>query len=195
MKDHRPFRLRARLAMVGIALSVGGAVAAGFYADRMPMWLGIALPLVCLLACFFYFVPEAITNTYEGRRRERLARGEGVLARWTVDPETWRRTGERCLQAGAQRDAPRNSIVAYDQPPAGGMEVAVLDNAIFVGDEFHALEPDHGITVRVEDGWIGFDPWHQEGDNWMVRVPIARGAEAQAQRVAAHFQAAMARRG
>jgi hypothetical protein len=69
-----------------------------------------------------------------------------------------------------------------------------MEDALFIGDQLHALVPSHGVTVSVEDGWIGFDPWHQEGDNWMFRVPIARGAEADAQRAAAHFQALMAAR-
>ena len=194
MKDPRPFRRRARLALAGIAASIAGAAAALFHAERMPAWLGVGLAFVALVACFFVFIPTAIMDTYEARRRERLARGEGVLARWTVDADTWRRTGERCLLAGTGRDALRNSITAYDAPPEG-VEVAVLENALFVGDVLHGLEPSHGLTVTVEDGWIGFEAWHQEGDNWMLRVPIARGAEADAQRAAAHFQALMAARG
>lgn len=141
----------------------------------------------------------AATKHVEVRHRDRLARGDDVLARWSVDPDTWGRFDaaerERCAQgATGELDLP-------DVAPVRPVDVIVGRGAVQVGDALHPV-PEHGnpevVSARLVDdrGRVAFVElalrFHPvdvgyEARHAFLRFPVPDGSLGAARTVVAHF--------
>ncbi|MDF1504383.1 hypothetical protein [Roseisolibacter sp. H3M3-2] len=129
------------------------------------------------------------------RALDRMRRGEGVLAQWTVDPARWALFVAHARQLAAQPGARANMLALPDAPPALGYRVTVSEDAIRLEEEFEPMRRD--AEARVAGAVLEFRQLVQLGkrmDWWTYRLPIGAGAEADAGRVAAHYAASRARR-
>ena len=187
-----PHRTRARWlaaslagwAMLGIAL---------LQSDGPPSWVVLTCAVVGLHGGLIFGV-FALQAHGEARTLDRLRRGEGVLARWTVDPARWGVFLEHARQLAAAPGAHASMLALPSTPPATGYEVTVSEEAIRVAEEFAPMRRD--AMVSVAGAVLEFHQLVQVGRSvawWTYRVPIAAGAERDAERVAAHYAAARAR--
>lgn len=137
------------------------------------------------------------------RAQAALARGDAVLARWRVDAADWR----AFLEAdGAAADAGElANELAAGEPPDGGIEIVVGEEAIDVGGSVHVL-PRHGapevLEATLRDGGGGPDiaelrlrhpPSPRSGGGMSpatytrLAFPIGRGAWRDARRAIGHY--------
>lgn len=131
----------------------------------------------------------ALIRVGDARRFARMARGEGVIARWTVDPRSWRAFVEMSRAMDRQENAEGNRLDLTREPPDLGVEVVVGDNAICVGGDFHSLAKN--ATVSIHPSWMEFRELVAGGETQtvavVVRFPMAPGAEHHAQRIQDHY--------
>lgn len=109
------------------------------------------------------------------RRQRRPLRGQGVIARWTIDPARWERFRQESRHWDQQPDVRPNNVNLAQPAGPDGLLVIVTDNAIMIGADLHALEKD--VAVRVHSDWIEFDQAirnpHGPGWHLVLRVPLA----------------------
>lgn len=121
----------------------------------------------------------------EGKRYRRLKAGEGVIARWTVDPTRWKWfRGES--QGWDKREGVRPNLVNLDQTPGpSGIEIVVTGDAILIGQDFRPLEKN--VAVRSYPDWMEFHYTilRPKGPVWHVnlRIPLAPDGPAQADQI------------
>lgn len=156
--------------------------------------LGISGILTAPIA-FIYVLIKAVDT----RRLDRLLRGDGVIARWQVDAASWqafvRNEETHDLQPGR-----RANLLSYrDMPASGDVEIIVGRDALLIGGEFHAMSR-RGLANLYGPHWLPGSPACIQFDltafvsggthamRWVLRFPVARGAEHQARQVIAHFQ-------
>lgn len=124
----------------------------------------------------------------EARRLARMRRGEGVIARWTLDPTAWREHVEQCRS----RPVPEQErIICFGEtcePSTGGVEVVFTEDSVWVGDHFLDLGGGRNPEARLYDAWIDFSFGNSEGADF-IRVPVAQRARREAERVERHFNA------
>src|SRR5688572_21870867 len=140
MRDTVPIRRRGWLALFGsgllLAIVVGTFVWHDFDAPGAPGSL-VTVAILSLLMCgALYLACSGGMDLFEARRFGRLARGEGVIARWRLDAEAWhQRLLERRALDYAQPGIGRSFHVMRGDPPAAGVEIVVSEDAVFVGPE------------------------------------------------------------
>ena len=138
------------------------------------------------------------------RALEGLTRGEEIIARWRVDPVTWRAFVKDVGKLGPLYE----TVSPGDSVPDGGIEVIVGENAVQVGDGIVAL-PRHstpevtGAALHTSEvswrpsfvelglyypgGGSGASGVPRAGVRTVLRFPVAPDALADAQRVVAHY--------
>lgn len=130
----------------------------------------------------------------EAKRLSRLRAGQGVIARWTVDPVRWdwfRRHSEEWDQREGVRP---NGANLKQTPGKTGIEVVVAKDGILIGNDFYPLEKDVAITVRSD--WMEF---HQiipkpkgPAFHLVLRLPLAPGSEHLAAEIQRTYRSARA---
>ena len=121
-----------------------------------------------------------------------LKRGERPIARWTVDAETWRAFVELNGALDGQKGAVPNSAPRSDLPTTG-VEIVVAPDGICIGPDFYGM-----TRLSAEDDfyWLPGPPQYFEFrtiirgksiHRFLLRFPIARGAEDQAELTRVHF--------
>lgn len=188
---HQPARKRNLAAAVLVALLVTLALA---YAFSVPRPTLIVLTTVTATAASIAAIFTVMLHVDAGRL-DRLQRGEGVLARWTVTPEQWARFGANSREWDTRPGIGANTVDLAQAAEAGGITITVSDNALLVGRDFYSLE--RSTKVRVYDHWMEFNTYNPgtaktSGRHLIQRVPVAPGAEAAAQRIAQHYTQAYA---
>ena len=129
----------------------------------------------------------------EAARLIRLRAGEGVLARWTIDPSRWAWFRSHS-GAWDKRDGvlPNDADLAQD-PGTHGIDVVVTRDAILIGKDFTPLERDVRITVRAD--WMEFYqviPKPRGAPLRIVlRLPLQPGRESLAAEVAQAYKQAL----
>ena len=74
--------------------------------------------------------------------------------------------------------------------PSTGVDVIVCEEAVFVGmEEWHPIFAAVGIRAAVQGSWLVLE-WDTDEGASLVRVPVARTAQFDAERVARHFNSA-----
>ena len=127
-------------------------------------------------------------NAHDAGHFARLERGEGVLARWTVDAETWRGLAEE--RARLERGTRQSSPATRQESPPSGIEVVVCEDAVYIGrDEWSPMFAAVGIRATLQGSWLILE-WATDESDSLVRVPVAPTAHADAERVARHFNSA-----
>ena len=191
MRDFRRNSRIAALAFTGSALLLATQVAIyGWYDFDAPTAPGSTVTVTILSVLMLGMIVLGVIGgmeAFEAQRFGRLARGEGVIARWTIDAQAWRqRVAERRL-LDAQPGVRPTSFIIDPDAPAGDVEIVVSNDAVFVGpDAMQPLFEEFGIGAHVQDSWLEFD-WDDNDSGFVVRVPIAPGAEAVAGMVVLYF--------
>jgi hypothetical protein len=167
------------------------ALALVFQAPRTTL---IALGTLGGLAAFVAAIFTVMLHR-DVARFNRLKRGEGVLATWTVAPEQWARFGASSREWDKRPGVGSNTVDLAQAAGAGGIAVTVSDNALLVGTDFYSQEKN--TQVRVYDTWMEFNTYNPgsaktSGRHLIQRVPVAPGAEAAARRIAQHYTEARA---
>ena len=123
-----------------------------------------------------------------------LQRGERPIARWTVDAETWRAFMELNDALDRQKGAVRNSAPRNDLPPTTtDVEIVVAPDGVCIGPDFYRMK-----SLSAEDSfyWLPGPPQYfefrtiirgQSIHRFLLRFPIARGAQDQAELARVHF--------
>ena len=128
--------------------------------------------LTLLMLLFIVLLVAGGMNAHEAACAGRIERGEGVHARWTVDPKSWQELGEqrRALdqEPGAIRTYPPMPI----ESPPGGVEIIICRDGLFIGPEFrHPLPPLPVLQPRLVDHWLELDCLEAMPSH-VVRLPV-----------------------
>lgn len=191
---HQPARKRNLAAAVLLGALVILAVVQAIPGPRQHQpWL-VILTALAVAAALFAATFTLLLHVDVGRFN-RLKRGEGVLATWTVAPEQWARFGASSREWDTRPGIGANTVDLAQAAEAGGIGITVSDNALLVGRDFYSLEKS--TKVRVYDTWMEFNTYNPgtaktSGRHLIQRVPVAPGAEASAQRIAQHYSQAYA---
>lgn len=132
-------------------------------------------------ACFVSLFGLVGTIGYQvaHQRRQRLVRGERLLARWTVSPDEWKtfRENERRRET-AGRD---NVVTARSASEASGIDVVITEESLMVDDDFYHL----GSEMRGLQ-WLPESPpcldftmvtTGKRSVTWHIRFPATAGTE------------------
>jgi hypothetical protein len=153
---------------------------------------------------------SAMLRHAETRAWESLRRGEDIIARWRVDSRSWR---EFLALKQVSREAGflPNELMLYLRKdiPANGVEVIVSRNGIEIDGAFHHLpargtpEVTHAaLDDRVQPACIELGLYYPRGGygasgiprpsrRTVLRFPVARGAQRDAERVVAHYSGSL----
>ena len=137
------------------------------------------------------------------RAKERLARGEDIIARWRVEAEDWQRFVATDPQWSSHANGRLNEFIPSEAPEPNGVEVIVGKAAVQIGDSIHRvpLRSTPEITeARLHDGTppvielLLYYPAYAGPSTvnparyTALRFPVGRGATADARQVVAHFR-------
>ncbi len=127
------------------------------------------------------------------REMNRMQRGEGIVARWTVDETTWRAFVKLNARLTEEQGLYWQNIGhIFETVPSDGIEVVVTDRAVCVGDDIQLLS---GASSGIL--WADGPPPYMEFRGsyysksgvrrWALRFPTVPGAEGEAAKVRSHF--------
>jgi hypothetical protein len=193
MRDTGPMRRRGWLALSGSALVLATVVAGiGWYdfdAPGAPGELASASILALLMFGGIFLACMGGMELFEARRFDRMARGEGVIARWHVDVEDWRQCMVKRRALDDARPDLRGSFhVMHGDPSPAGVDIVVSEDAVFVGPEaMHPLFKEFGNRAQLQDGWLELTSRADDSD-FVLRLPVTPGAEAEAGKVVRYFR-------
>ena len=115
----------------------------------------------------------------EARRLVRLRSGQGVLARWTIDPARWAWFRHHSNEWDKLKGVRPNDVDFAQDAGEAGIEVVVTRDGILIGEEFRPLEKDVRITVRAD--WMEFFQTIPKPDgqpiHMVLRLPLQPGRE------------------
>ena len=112
-------------------------------------------------------------------------KGETILARWVVDAAALHNfVRETRLRQKRFSSVPKDLLkeCVKQAASAGGLEVVVREDAVFVGEWG---SPNWFYAVQVHDTWMQF----MGDEGYHIPVPLAPGAKAEAERIAAIYWA------
>ena len=185
------------------AVAIAGVVAMAAGGIGGEAWFARDLVVGLLTFGFFALLVGGIFGaTLHGQLRQyaKLRRGEDVLAKWRVDPDTWQAFVQ---QEREWRDAGfvPNELAIPAKVPAAGVEVIVGRGAVLVGDSLHVI-PEHGNPEvlsallddsRLRNSFVALELLHHAtraghaSTRTSLRFPVADGSLAAARAVTAHF--------
>jgi hypothetical protein len=120
----------------------------------------------------------------EARERARMERGEGVLARWTLDATLWQEFVR--LNKGTivlPRIDGKRSLSADFR-----VEVVFAEDAIYVDGDCYSMNRGWSTAATLEPAFIELVQGGQDYHTPM-RIPIPPGSRSDAERIALHFNA------
>ncbi|MEO8160861.1 MAG: hypothetical protein ABI588_05525 [Arenimonas sp.] len=140
------------------------------------------------------------------KAKRKLARGDGILARWHLSAAQWRAFLALDAERNAQGERRRNEFSPREEIPEQGVDIVVGDEAIQIDGSLHVL-PRHGSPEvtrfdfddsRVRAPVIEFDLTYPGGGHGasgvpqaptysLLRFPVPEGGQVEAQRIVAHF--------
>mgnify|MGYP001614553028 CR=1 FL=1 len=188
------------LGLAGIALVIAGVIDVRIHNGNGAPWLVLGMfPALLGPIAFFHYVRHA------GRVRA-MRRGEGLIARWTVPADAFRRFREAEARIPA-----RSVIVNYYRPPESipeaGVEVRFADSGVLIGEGYFplsatgsrrvecvrhaeavpdALEFSIGLVSRARTSSVTSQSTRTL---YVLRVPVARDAGHAANAVLRHYRA------
>jgi len=184
---------------IGAAALLWGILAGGEGLAGVAIAIGL---LLCILFTLFLF-----NFVWAVRLTDAMKRGDRVIARWTVPPETLEefRANEKALNdAGRPND--------YRLPrkiPPGGLEVIFSPDAAMIGETFFGLAktglarfnwiqivPGNPLSIAfgmaMTSGRTGSAGATLTAQQSELRIPVARTANDEARKVLAHYTAVTA---
>lgn len=190
---------------VNLAIGAGG-LASGVAAFRLP-GVGEALQVVLIVAAstgLLIGICGTIMCWLYGRTQAALRRGDGVMARWRVDPAAW--PGFLSLEKwmAAPKDAWPNAFTLPKGAETKSLEVIVGQEGVLIGDDVFRLPRRStpqvtGAGLRAEPGtpvcvelWLYFPPTPNRfgtspARRLVLRFPTSPTAEAEAARIVTYY--------
>ncbi len=147
---------------------------------------GLAIAsFITAIGGFSFFVFYQVTI----RQRERLLRGERLLARWTLTEDLW---SLFAAQQATWNDGTKNAITLRDDRSRQGVPVVITEEALMVEDDFHHLGDLRALTWH-ESAPSYFDfrmVTHTKSSaiHWHLRVPASQDDPPAMRRVWDYFQ-------
>ena len=139
----------------------------------------------------------------------RLRAGQGVIARWTVPPESWRAFVAAERQRNAVPRERRNALVIRDSIPPEGVEVVVGRTEVMIDGFYESLRQFIAINKLVAFEWVDGSPaclesrlyrGHVQSSPFkaspihrVLRFPVADDAHEAGRAVLAHFRSGLER--
>ncbi len=165
--------------------------------------VAVALGLLAVI-----FGPLLMINFYWAVRIvRRMRRGEGVIARWTVTPETFERFREDERRRG-ETDGPNDWSVPR-RTPGEGVEVIFSEDGVLVDETYFGLASaglahvravetlaDNPLALRFATA-MTTTQWRSSGSELILipgalRIPVATGANEDLARVLEHYRLVLA---
>ncbi|HEX9963887.1 MAG TPA: hypothetical protein VGB04_02775 [Allosphingosinicella sp.] len=185
----------------GLALSAAAAlVLLGIAREER---LGEDMTALAPLALGFAIVPFALYVLVEALFARvglaRLRSGQGVIARWQVQPGEWEQFRELDSRRGSERLSLVGALWIKKARPAVPVEVIVGERSVLVDGSYHSVRPG-GIPDLREVRWLEGPPTclefalrYPRGRNPLpvttsLRVPVPAGARGEAARVFEHYR-------
>ena len=195
---------------IGLGFAVSGFAAMGAHfllpAETVHNTLAGAILALFWPTALLFGGGSAIFNHSKLRAQGALLRGEGIIARWRVDPATWRAFIELNDRLHLATDNPGNELSIRSEVPPEGIEVIVGETAVRIDQSIHllprrgtpeithaALEVGRPLLVYVElrlyypGGGHGASGVPRAPLRTVLRFPVAAGARHDAERVVAQF--------
>ncbi|MCB9850527.1 MAG: hypothetical protein H6817_07460 [Phycisphaerales bacterium] len=155
----------------------------------------------------FFGAISAFMRHLDLRAMQALARGEGILARWCVDPASWRAFVAQGNQFGGQRNDIPNEYSALTHAPDAGIEIIVGREAIQIEESIHTL-PRRGtpevtyvelvtgqggpdcieLGLYYPPGGHGASGVPRSAKRTMLRFPVTPDARGEAEAVVAYYE-------
>lgn len=110
-----------------------------------PPWV-IVTATVVLMLCLISLI-AAIMYGVAARGRRKLLAGEGILAQWMVDPQTWLAFVADNDHLNKKFPPYENALQLTPNPPADGVEVILGERAVIVDGDYQDL-PTHSHDLR-----------------------------------------------
>jgi hypothetical protein len=198
---------RWRNVAIAVLLAGPAAIVVAFAAPEpsLPEKLRGALIALGLLGILFGGTCALVLQQGVKRQR-RMARGEGLLARWRLPAPEWRAFLQLDAERNARGDRERNTFTPRDPPSPGDVDILVAKDAIEIEGSLHVL-PRHGIPLvtraQFDESRVGPSVIELEldypGDGiseagspsgpkpGLLRFPVPAGAQVEARAVVAHY--------
>ena len=188
MHQSQLLRRKAWLAFSAAAACLAALVLVLSEAETMRMWLNVSLAFISMLGCIIFLVWGGV-SIYEANQFSRMEKGEGVIARWTVDPDSWRSylTLRRTLEA--QHKALPNYPKLPDEAQSKGIQVAICKRELFVGSEVWPISVQNARLVLPES-LLEIEHYSEDGNTYITSLPVPLSAQRVAERVVQHFERA-----
>lgn len=200
-----------RSALIAAAIAVAGAVALIWGVSTMAAIDG-ETPQTAVAVSFGLLgvvLGTALTFNFLWGARvvARMRRGEGVIARWTVTPDTFERFREDERRREAE-DGPNDWRLPRRTPEAG-VEVIFTEDGVLVGETFFGLASaglahvwsfqtvaDNPLALRFDTA-MTTSQWSSSGSRLVtqtgvLRIPVATGSNEALARVVEHFRLVLA---
>lgn len=196
-----------RNAALALAASGPIAIAAALIlpegpATDLPRAIGFAFGAMAVVFGGF----AALFMHLDLRAKRALDRGEDVLARWHVEATTWRDFIALSRELDQAPDALRNELSLGEETSADGIDVVAGKSAIEIDGSIHRL-PIRGTPEitgaqfnesRIRPSYIELDLYYPGGGygasgvpqsptRTCLRFPVPPGANADAERLVAHY--------
>lgn len=195
----------ARWLRIALAAAVAGSVAVTLAFLLPPGWASDGLRGTLFCAGLMGIVFGGGGAVQAGRTlaaERRLASGDDVIARWSIDAARWRRFAaleSRLMQEGARL----NELGSVDAPPANDVAIIVGKDAVNIGGSIHQVprrgtpeitraelvsdDPDYIALDLLYPGG-GVDASHIPPRRAALRFPVAPSAWRDARMVVANFK-------
>ncbi|MCC6241586.1 MAG: hypothetical protein IT353_02040 [Gemmatimonadaceae bacterium] len=123
------------------------------------------------------------------RQRQRLLRGERLLAQWTLTDDVWSRF---CALEEARTDGTKNAIRVREQRETAGVSVIITEESLMVDDDFYHLSELRELTWH-ETVPAHFDfhmVTHTKSSviHWFIRVPASDSDPVAMRKIWDYFQ-------
>lgn len=188
MLKSRRFRRKSRFAFAAAVAAIAATAAVIVATESLSTWIGVTLGMVCMGTAILLFVLGGM-SAYAARRFAEIERGEGVVARWIVDPETWRERQAQRRKLDAQPGVvPTFSDILSAKAPPEGIEVVVCEGYIHVTPDTWLWMSKTTVQASAADAWLTME-WDSEdgGTELSVRLPLPRNGQIKAERVIRYF--------
>jgi hypothetical protein len=187
MGQSQRIRKKGWLAFSAAAACLAALVLVLSEADTMRMWLNVSVAFISMLACIIFLVWGGV-SLYEANQFARMESGEGVIARWTVDPDSWRNylTLRRTLEA--QLKALPNYPKLPDEAQSKGIEVVICQRDLFVDFEVWPISVQNARLV-LSESLLEIEHYSEDGNTYITSLPVPLSTQRVAERVVQHFNA------
>jgi hypothetical protein len=177
MAQQDPAR-QSRQAYVALLIIVA-AVALSFVA--LPLAVAVGVSLVGLLGVIWALAMGSIRGD-EARKRARMERGEGVIARWTLEGPL----RQEFIRLNEATQPIARSVCDRTDPSGPGVEVVFAEDAVYFDGEYYTMDRKYTTKARLEEDTIVLSQAGLEFHD-PITIPIPPGRHAEAEKILSHF--------